>query len=73
MTESSIKNNKALENINDKFLEIMNDRGRIASYLSSPLSKNTNPENSKQFKQVNDSISNRVSDSLVHNTIPFTL
>ena len=27
MTESSIKNNQALENINKKLLEIMNDRG----------------------------------------------
>ena len=72
MIESSIKNNKALENISDKLLEIMNYRGRKASYSLSPLSKNTNPENSFQFKQVIDSISNRVNDLLLHNTIPVT-
>ena len=44
ITEASIKNNQELENINDKLLEIMNDRGILASYLMSPLSKITNPE-----------------------------
>ena len=42
------ENNKALENLNDKLLEILNDGGIIASYLSS-LSKITNPENTSQF------------------------
>ena len=48
----SIKNNQALENLNDKLLDIMNDRVIIASYLSSPLSKITTPENTSQFKLV---------------------
>ena len=43
-TESSIKNNKALENLNNKLLEIMNDRGKLAPYLLSPLSKITDHE-----------------------------
>ena len=73
MTENSIKNNQALENLNNKLLEIMNDRGVLASYLMSPLSKITNPENSTQFKLVKDSSSNRVNDLLIHNTIPITL
>ena len=30
-TETSIKNNKALENLNNKLSEIMNDRGMLAS------------------------------------------
>ena len=46
ITESSIKNNQALEILNSKLLEIMNDRGILASYWMSPLSKITNPENS---------------------------
>ena len=54
ITESSIKNNKAIENLNNKFLEIMNDRGILASYLMSPLSKTTNLEISSQFKLVKD-------------------
>ena len=73
MTESSIKNNKALENINDKLLEIINDRGIIASYLLSPLSKITNPEKTTQFKIVKDPSSNRVKDLLIQNTIPVAL
>ena len=31
ITETSIKNNQALENLKDKLLEIMNDRGIITS------------------------------------------
>ena len=73
MTETSIKNNQAIENLNNKLLEIMNDRVIIASYLLSPLSKITNPENSTQFKLVKDHNSDRVSDLLIHNSIPITL
>ena len=51
----------------------MNDRGTLASYLMSPLSKITNPENASQFKLVQDSNSNRVNDSKINKTIPITL
>ena len=51
----------------------MNDIGIISSYLLSPLAKITNPENTTQFKLVNDSSSNRVNDLKIHNTIPITL
>ena len=44
ITETSIKNNQAIENSNNKLLEILNDRGILSSYLLSPLSKITNPE-----------------------------
>ena len=50
ITETSIKNNKVLENLHYKLLEIMKDRGILASYLMSPLSKITNLEKSGQFK-----------------------
>ena len=73
ITEFSIKNNQAIENLNNKLLEIMNDRGILATYLMSPLSKITNPENTSQFKSVKDSSSNRVNNLLIHNTIPITL
>ena len=73
ITESSKENNLALENLNNKLLEIMNDRGILASYLMSPLSKITNPENSTQFKLVKDPNSNRVNDLLLKNKIPITL
>ena len=51
----------------------MNDRDILASYLMSPLSKITNPENTSQFKLVKDSSSNRVNDLKIHNSIPITL
>ena len=73
LTDSSIKNNQAIGNINNNLLEIMNDRGILATYLMSPLSRITNPENSSQFKLVKDSSSNRVNDLKINNTIPITL
>ena len=73
ITDSSIKNNQAIENINNNLLEIMNDRGILATYLMSPLSKITNPENKSQFKLVKDHNSNRVNDLLMKNKIPITL
>ena len=73
ITETSIRNNLAIENINNNLLEIMNDRGILATYLMSPLSRITNPENSSQFKVVKDSTSNRVNDLKINKTIPITL
>ena len=72
MTESSIKTNQAISNWIDKLPEIKNDRGIVASYIMSPLSKITNPETTIQFEIVKDSISNRVNEPLIHNTIPIT-
>ena len=73
ITESSMKNNQAIENLDNKLLEIMNDRGIIASSLLSPLAKIFNPENTTQFKLVKDSSSNRVNDLKINNSIPITL
>ena len=73
ITKSSKENNLALENLNNKLLEIMNDRGILATYLMSPLSKITNPENTTQFKLVKDANSNRVNDLNINNSKPITL
>ena len=73
ITETSIKNNLAIENINNNLLEIMNDRGILATYLMSSLSRITNQENSSQFKLVKDHNSNRVNDLKINKTIPITL
>ena len=73
IAETSLKNNQAIENLNNKLLEIMNDRGILATYLMSPLSKITNPENASQFKLVKDPSSNRVNDLNINKTIPITL
>ena len=62
ISESSKENNLTLENVNNKLLEIMNDRGVLAGYLVSPSSKITSPENTSQFKLVKDPSSNRVND-----------
>ena len=73
ITETSTKNNIAIENINNNLLEIMNDRGILATYLMSPLSRITNPDNASQFRLVKDSSSNRVNDLKINKTIPITL
>ena len=73
ITESSKETNPALEKLNNKLLEIMNDKGIIASYLISPSTKITNRENTSQFKLVKDSSSNRVIDLKIHKPIPLTL
>ena len=70
MTETSDKNNKALENLNDKLSNILNDRSILASYLLSIII--TNREHTTQFKLVKDPNSNRVNDLLINKTIPFT-
>ena len=73
ITETSNKNNLAIENLNNKLLEIMNDRGILASYLMSPLSKTNNLENTTQFILVKDHNSNSVNDLLIKKTITITL
>ena len=73
ITETSFENNLAIENTNNILLEIMNDRGILATYLMSPLSRITNPENASQFKLVKDLSSNRVNDLKINKTIPITL
>ena len=64
---------KALTLLKDKHLEIMSDRGIIASYLLSPLSKITNFELSSHFELVKDPSLNLVNDLLINKTIPFSL
>ena len=73
MTKISRQSYKTIENLNNKLQEIMNERGRLAPYLMSPLSKITNAENTSQFRLVKVSTSSRVNDLLLHNSIPITL
>ena len=73
ITETSVKNNQAIENLDNKLLETMNDRGIIASYLMSLLSKITNLENTSQFNLVKDHNSNRVNDLKIINSKPINL
>ena len=50
LTENSNNNNKAIENLNEKILELMNDSGLIAPYLASSLVNVFKPENKSQFR-----------------------
>ena len=49
-TENSINNNKAIENLNEKILELMDEKGMIAPILVSSLSNVFNLENKSQFR-----------------------
>ena len=72
ITETSINKNKALDNLNNKLLEKLNEivnRVIITFYLLYPISRITNPEIYSQFKFVKDSSSKGVNDMLIHNTI----
>ena len=50
LTENSINNNKAIENLNEKFSEILNDKGMITPHLASSLGHLFKPENKSQFR-----------------------
>ena len=50
LPENSNNNNKAIENLNEKNLELMNDSGLIAPYLASSLVNVFKPENKSQFR-----------------------
>ena len=73
ITETSINNNKAISDLNDKFLELMNDKGMIAPYLASSLVNLFKPENESQFRLRKDPNSTKMNDFLIHGNIPVTL
>ena len=50
ITESSINNNKAIETLNERILELMNDKDLIAPYLTSSSVNLFKPENKCQFR-----------------------
>ena len=50
ITETSNKNNQAMENLNGKILELVNDKGMIAPYLASSLVNLFKPENKRLFR-----------------------
>ena len=72
-TENSINNNKAIENLNEKILELMNDKGMIAPYLATSLVNLFKPENKSPFRLRKDLNSTKVNDFLIHGNIPVSL
>ena len=71
--ETSIKNNKSIENLNEKILELMNDKGMIAPYLASSIVNLFKAENKSQFRLRKDPNSTKLNDFLIHGSAPVTL
>ena len=73
ITENSINNNKAIENLNEKILELMNDTGMIAPYLTTTLVEVFKKDNKSQFRLRKDHNSPKMNEFLIHGTIPVTI
>ena len=73
ITENSINNNKAIENLNEKILELMNDKGMIAPYLTTSLVEVFKKDNKSQFRLRKDPNSTKMNDFLIHGNIPVTI
>ena len=73
LAENSINNNKAIENLNEKILELMDDKGLIAPYLVSSLVEVFKKDNKSQFRLRTDPNSTKMNDFLIHGTIPVTI
>ena len=68
LTESSINNNKAIENLNEKVLESMNDKGLVDSSILEVLKS----DNKGQFRLTKDPNSTKPNDLLINEKIPVT-
>ena len=73
LTENSINNNKSIENLNEKILELMNEQGMIASYLTSSLVEVFKKDNKSQFRLRKDPDSTKLNDFLIHGKLPVTI
>ena len=73
ITETSSNNNKAIENLYEKILELMNDKGLIAPYLTTSLVEVFKKDNKSQFRLRKDPNSTKTNDFLIHGTIPVTI
>ena len=73
LTENSINNNKAIENLIEKILELMDEKGMIAPYLASSLVEVIKKDNKSQFRLRKDPNSTKLNDFLIHGSIPVTI
>ena len=73
ITENSIINNKAISDLNEKILELMNDKGMIAPYLTTSLVEVFKKDNKSQFRLRKDNNSTKMNNFLIHGTIPVTI
>ena len=73
ITENSNKNTKAISDLNEKVLELMDEKGLIAPYLTSSLVEVFKKDNKSQFRLRKDPNSTKMNDFLIHGTIPVTI
>ena len=73
ITEIFINNDKAIENINEKILELMSDKDLIDPYLASSWVNLLKPENKSQFRLKKDLNSTELNDFLKNEGIPVIL
>ena len=59
--------------MNEKSLDLMNDKGMIAPYLASSLVNLFTPENRSQFRLLKDLNSTKMNDFKINKGIPVTL
>ena len=69
LTESSINNNKAIENLNEKVLESMNDKGLIDSSILEVIKS----DNKGQFTLIKDPNTTKPNDLLINEKVPVTI
>ena len=69
LKESSINNNKAIEKLNEKILESMNDKGLVDSSLLEALKY----DNKGQFRLIKDPNSIETNDFLINENVPVTI
>ena len=73
ITETSIKNIKAISDINENVLELMDEKGLRAPYLAFSLVNLFKSENKSQFRLRKDLKSTKMSDFSIHGKIPVRL
>ena len=73
ITENSVNNNKAIENLNENILELMNDKGMIAPYLTTSLVEVFKKDSKSQFRLRKDPNSSKMNNFLIHGNIPVTI
>ena len=69
ITENSINNNKAIENLNEKVLESMGDKGLIDSSIIEVIKS----DNKGQFRLTKDPDSTKPNDFLINEKVPVTI
>ena len=69
ITENSINNNKAIEKLNEKILESMNDKGLIDGSLIEVIKS----DNKGQFRLTKDPNSTKPNDFLINEKVPVTI